>query len=82
MAAYHNSWLMRINELSFAMDEVRLFLDTHPDCAEAKNYYNELQNQRMAAVAEYEARFGPLSSYGNPNCENWDWGLRPWPWQN
>lgn len=82
MAVFHNALLMRINELSFAMDELRLFLDTHPECGEALGQYNELQRQRMAVVAEYEAQFGPLSSYGNPNCDNWDWGTRPWPWQN
>ena len=82
MAAMMNPLLTRIQELSFAMDELRLFLDTHPECTEALTQYNELQRQRMAAVAEYEARFGPISSYGNPNCDTWDWGLRPWPWQN
>lgn len=82
MAVFHNALLMRIDELSFAMDELRLFLNTHPDCTEALLQYNELQNQRNAAVTEYEAQFGPMSSYGNVNCDNWDWGLRPWPWQN
>jgi spore coat protein JB len=82
MAVFHHALLMRINELGFAMDELRLFLDTHPDCTEALSQYNELQNRKMAAVAEYEAKYGPLTSYGNVNCDNWDWGNRPWPWQN
>jgi len=82
MAVYHNALLMKIGELSFAMDELRLFLDTHPNCREALLQMNELQNRRVAAVAEYEEKYGPLSSYGNVSCDNWDWGTRPWPWQN
>ena len=33
------SLLYKINEASFAMDEARLFLDTHPNCEEALAYY-------------------------------------------
>ena len=29
-----NALLQKISEASFAMDEARLFLDTHPDCME------------------------------------------------
>ena len=27
-----NALMRKITEVSFAMDELRLFLDTHPDC--------------------------------------------------
>lgn len=76
--------MVKIMELSFTMDELRLYLDTHPDCQEAMNYYDELQSQRSSVVAEYEAQFGPLTTYGNVDvtCGEWKWARGPWPWQN
>ncbi len=76
--------MMRINEISFTMDDLRLYLDTHPNCTEALAYFDELQEQRRAAVAAYEAQFGPLTSYGNveSGCDDWKWARGPWPWQN
>ena len=78
----NNPLMMKITELSFAMDDLRLFLDTHPDCREALVYYDEIQRQRRNAVDEYEAKFGPLGFYGNVDCSEWKWANGPWPWQN
>ena len=39
-----------LEALSFAMDEVRLFLDTHPTNTCALKAYQELHTQRDAAV--------------------------------
>ena len=44
-----------LEALSFAMDEVRLFLDTHPTNTCALKAYRELRVQRDAAVKAYEA---------------------------
>lgn len=76
--------MMKISETSFAMDDLRLYLDTHPDCKEALRYFDTLQEERSAAIAAYEAQFGPLTSYGNveSGCDNWKWSKGPWPWQN
>ena len=78
----NNPLMMKITELSFAMDDLRLFLDTHPDCKEALVYYDEIQRQRRIAVDEYEEKFGPLGFYGNVDCNEWKWVCGPWPWQN
>lgn len=47
-----------LEALSFAMDEVRLFLDTHPTNTCALKAYQELHTQRDAAVKAYEAAVG------------------------
>lgn len=36
-----------INQASFAMDDVKLFLDTHPSCSEAIEYYKKVKKIRM-----------------------------------
>lgn len=71
----------RIGAVSFAMDELRLFLDTHPDCAEALSLFNEYKTLRHELVARYTAAFGSIDSY-YPNSENgWEWNDGPMPWQ-
>ncbi len=67
--------------ISFAMDDVRLFLDTHPDCCEALNMYNELRRKREETVARYEACIGPVNFYSAGGEKSWNWAAQPWPWE-
>ena len=73
--------LMRqIMEAGFAMDDVVLFLDTHPDCAQAMQYYQSAVGARKAAMDAYQSRFGPLlvdDVIGN----TWTWVTEKWPWE-
>lgn len=39
--------LQKINEASFAVDEVKLFLDTHPYDEEALEYFEEYSHIRQ-----------------------------------
>lgn len=70
-----------ITQASFAMDDVKLFLDTHPSCKEALEYYKKAKKVREEAWEEYTQRFGPLSSYEVDNMECWDWNKGPMPWE-
>lgn len=71
-----------ITKVSFAMDDTRLFLDTHPDCAEALEYFKKMQLIRHEAVREYTDRFGQIMSYHDGNCGSWDWNSAPLPWHS
>ena len=42
-----------INIVSFAVDDVKLFLDTHPNCTEALEFFDEFKKQRVQALKEY-----------------------------
>lgn len=75
-----DSLLKQINEASFAMDDVLLFLDTHPDDAAAMQYYRNVVAMRKNAMDAYQNQFGPLmvdSVTGN----RWDWVTEKWPWE-
>lgn len=75
------SLLQFINEVSFALDDLVLFLDTHPDDKEALSCYHKYKKQRKQAVTEYEQCYGPLQNSG-VNSENcWTWVESPWPWE-
>lgn len=77
---YQAQLINTINYLSFAMDDARLFLDTHPECQEALEYFNDTMTIRNKAVEEYTAKFGPISSYFVNVSDGWSWDDCPLPW--
>ena len=44
----------KIHALSFALTETQLFLDTHPDCKQALEYYRRLVTDLDTAMTEYQ----------------------------
>ena len=73
----------RIDQASFAVDEVRLFLDTHPCDLEALAFFREMSRKRNQALKEYAAAYGPLTvDTAEASCaDRWNWVNEPWPWQ-
>lgn len=71
-----------INIVSFAVDDVKLFLDTHPCNTEALEYFEEFKKQRVQALREYAKCYGPLTiDTACTPAERWMWVNEPWPWQ-
>lgn len=70
-----------IQELGFALDDVVLYLDTHPQDEEALIYYEKYKKMYRDATHEYEKYYGPLVNE-SVNTENgWSWVDAPWPWE-
>ncbi len=61
----------REQALAFTAWELRLYLDTHPDDAQALALLHQLENQ--LADPNYATTFLPEGS-------NWTWTDDPWPW--
>lgn len=73
--------MKRLFEASFAIDEVKLFLDNNPTDQKALDYYERYKKLRHSLVEEYTNRFGPLTA-DNVNVTNeWTWATTPWPWE-
>ena len=70
----------QIKELEFALTELNLFLDSHPYCTEALQYFKELVAKHDMLVAKYEEKSAPLTARGNRG-DKWDWVMTPWPWE-
>ncbi len=70
-----------IQSTNFAVIELGLYLDTHPECSCGLAKYHELKRDLKEAVQLYEKRFAPLTMYGVHCDENWTWIDEPWPWQ-
>jgi spore coat protein JB len=70
-----------IGAVSFAMDELRLFLDTHPDSRDALALFNEYRDRRHQLVGQYTAQFGSLDAYYPNTDSGWNWNEGPMPWK-
>ena len=75
--------LNHINQVSFAVDDVKLYLDTHPCDQQALVYFQEYRRMRNKALKEYAAQYGPLTiDTAAESCtDRWNWINEPWPWQ-
>ena len=77
----NSAMLKKIQALSFAMVELELYLDAHPDCNAALEHYEKLTKEYNELCAIYENTVAPISHEGAIG-ETWTWVKNPWPWQN
>ena len=73
--------LRKLQEASFAIDDVKLFLDTHPTDQRALEYYEKQRKLRDQYMKEFTSRFGPISAYDVNVTNRWTWIDNPWPWE-
>lgn len=70
-----------IDIVSFAMVDMTLYLDTHPEDAEGMKYFNHFKEQRQAALCAYAKNYGPLTLDTADSTDYWDWSATPLPWE-
>ena len=70
-----------INQASFMLDDITLFLNTHPDCREALHAYKHYKEIRENAIDDYTSMYEPISRYNVDTDNYWDWVNKPWPWE-
>ena len=73
--------LRQIQSVRFSMWELHIFLDTHPNHAEATQMMQEYQEKSEKLIKKFEEKFGPLNS-ATANINMWEWITTPWPWEN
>ena len=74
--------LYKIQEMAFAAHDINLYLDTHPNDANAIRLYNEYNMQEKRLNDEYERKYGPIDLSDNEGLSMtpWSWIKEPWPW--
>jgi spore coat protein JC len=72
--------LRRLSAMDFAIWELHMYLDTHPEDTLALAKMNEARAKREELVKSYEGKFGPLMSHQTGNNTKWTWLKDPWPW--
>lgn len=66
--------LMRaIMEADFVAQDLKLYLDTHPDDSRALELYREAVRQYKACKATFEDTFYPLNATAAGRNGTWDW---------
>ncbi len=64
---------------NFAVIELGLYLDTHPDDERALCLHNNYAKTLKDLKDKYQKVYGPLSIYFP--CNKWRWLEMPWPWE-
>ena len=72
--------LSEVQVLAFAVQELALYLDTHPDCPEAAATFAKACEKLEAARTAYNEA-APLTPCAAAGSRNWNWGCTPWPWE-
>ena len=65
--------MRQIQAVSFAMDDLRLFLDTHPSCSQAMELFNKYALERKELIARYNSEVSPMCGYCPEETEGWRW---------
>lgn len=71
--------LKEIKCLAFAIQELALYLDTHPDDEKALCLHNKYCREYRDLTDKYQKVYGPLTI--NYPCNKWRWLEEPWPWE-
>lgn len=73
--------LHRIKAYDFAIVEMNLYLDTHPEDPQALALLKLYVEKRCQLIGEYEAAFGPyVNTVDDVQGNTFTWVKDPWPW--
>ena len=82
-----DSMMKEIAETGFFLDDLRLYLDTHPLDGDALNIFSEYGRKRRTLLKEFAGRFEPLTcdcicpeNNGGAGPKHWTWCDGPIPW--
>lgn len=75
----------KISAISFAINDLTLYLDTHPDCPEGTPLFHQLSKERMELLTEYASKYNPLTQLSmvtaGLNNSKYAWAEGPMPWE-
>ncbi len=80
--------LLKLQESSFALDDLRLYLDTHPEDGQGLAVFKERLAERKTLLRTFAQRFYPLTPdcmadiyESMPAMECYCWQKGPMPWE-
>jgi len=78
-----NELMQYISELEFAVTDLNLYLDTHPDNAQALEMFTKLAATLKSLKADYARRYAPICATDVKNEIPFEWvsSEHKWPWQ-
>lgn len=73
--------MLKVMEYAFAIVDLNLYLDMHPEDMEAYRLYKSYIDEGRKAEQEYINVYGPLV-ITNADTSNYEWLKNPWPWDS
>lgn len=73
--------LFHIMALSFAINDLNLYLDLHPDKKEIFDLFKKYGEEKERLCKDYEKIYGPLELTGTTGPK-YNWLDSPWPWES
>lgn len=67
--------------IDFVVDELELYLDTHPEDDEAFALYQTMLSLQQEAHKRYAKRCGPIRQSDMLGMDSYAWLSGPWPWE-
>lgn len=67
--------------LSFSLQELAIYLDTHPDDREALELYRRYQQMYQEAMQKYSEKCAPMTHMNPVDHNTYTWMSDPWPWE-
>ena len=68
-----------IASCDFAIVELNLYLDTHPNDSTVASKLDEYIAKSKSLRREFETKYGPLNIMSKES-NRWAWIANPWPW--
>ena len=80
-AQWSGTPLGELMSLNFVVQELGLYLDTHPGDEDALRYFTEYAALLKQGQETFTARYGPLKQVQVTLAGGYDWISDPWPWE-
>lgn len=76
------SLLLEVMALSFALNDLNLYLDLHPKDEKYLEKFRKISQKYADKNREYVKKYGPLEITDSTYLGKFKWIDNPWPWQN
>lgn len=76
-----NELLRQITAVNFLVEDLHLYLNTHPMDRNAISLFNTNVMQLNAMMQDYEKHYGMLTAHRTPSPYPFNWISEPWPWE-
>ncbi|HCY43872.1 MAG TPA: hypothetical protein DHU33_00365 [Firmicutes bacterium] len=73
--------LLKLSQMEFALNDLSLYLDLHPNDMAVFNKFREYTNEYKRYLNEFEKTYRPLC-LSSINKDSYEYYKNPWPWDN
>ena len=73
--------MKKLSEAMFYVNDLKLYLDTHPEDSRALRMFDEACKNSEACRKAFEKRFYPLMACSSDCDKEWEWLVGVWPSQ-